>query len=145
VYDVGVDLSNKALRKNSRRQSMRSLLVITLAWAGLSTWTVLCRGDNDTKKKSAEGDPGFLGIHLTLTGEEAMISGFVDHSPAKKAGLKVGDVIVKIQDKPIKEVNDLMEVMQKTKPGDKIAITVKREGKEKTVTVTLGTKPKAND
>jgi S1-C subfamily serine protease len=76
---------------------------------------------------------------------QAQISGFADDSPAEKAGLKEGDVIVKIQDKPVKEVNDLMEMMQKTKPGEKVAITVKRDDKEKTVTVTLGTKPKAND
>ena len=124
---------------------MHALFVITLALAALSTRAALCHGDDDTKKKSTEGERGFLGIHLTPMEGEAQISGFADDSPAEKAGLKEGDVIVKIQDKPVKEVNDLMEMMQKTKPGEKVAITVKRDDKEKTVTITLGTKPKAND
>jgi len=125
---------------------MRSLLVMALSMAGLLTWTALGRCDDDTKKKSAEGERGFLGIQFSGGMEgEAKISGFADNSPAEKAGLKEGDVIVKIQDKPIKEVNDLMEAMQKTKPGDKLSVTVKRDDKEKIVTVTLGTKPKEDD
>jgi hypothetical protein len=38
-----------------------------------------------------------------------------------------------------------MEVMQKTKPGDKLSVTVKRDDKDKTFTVMLGTKPKDID
>jgi S1-C subfamily serine protease len=125
---------------------MRSLVVMALALAGLSTWTALGRCDDDeTKKKSMEGERGFLGIQFQAMEGEAKISGFADGSPAEKAGLKEGDVIVKIQDKTIKEVNDIMDVMAKTKPGDKLSVTVKRDDKEKTVTVTLGTRPKEND
>jgi carboxyl-terminal processing protease len=124
---------------------MRSLLVMALALAGLATWTALGRSDDDTKKKSTEGERGFLGIQFGGMGGEAKITGFADESPAEKAGLKEGDVIVKVQDKPIKELSDLMEVMQKTKPGDKLSVTVKRDDKDKTFTVMLGTKPKDID
>jgi S1-C subfamily serine protease len=118
---------------------------MALALAGLSVWTNLGRCDDDSKKKSTEGERGFLGIQFGTMEGQAQISGFAEGSPAEKAGLKEGDVIVKVQDKTIKEVNDLMEVMQKTKPGDKLSVTVKRDDKEKTFTVTLGTRPKEND
>jgi S1-C subfamily serine protease len=124
---------------------MRSLLVTVLALVGLSTWAGLGRGDDDTKKKSAEPEHGFLGIQFQGMEGEPKISGFQGDSPAEKAGLKEGDIIVKIQDKPIKEFNDIVEVMQKTKPGDKVSVTVKRDDKEKTFTVTLGKKPKDDD
>jgi len=124
---------------------MRSLLVMALALAGLSTWAALGRSDDDAKKKSTEGERGFLGIQFGAMEGEAKISGFADESPAEKAGLKEGDVIVKVKDKPIKEVSDLMEAMQNTKPGDKLSVTVKRDDKEKTFTITLGTRPKDND
>jgi S1-C subfamily serine protease len=125
---------------------MRSLLVMALALVGLSTWTVLCRGDDNAKKKSTEEERGFLGIRFGANEGEAKISGFAgEGSPAEKAGLKEGDVIVKVQDKTIKEISDLMEVMEKTKPGDKLSVTVKRDDKEKTFTVTLGTRPKEDD
>jgi S1-C subfamily serine protease len=124
---------------------MRSLVVMALALAGLSTWTVLGRADDDTKKKSTEEERGFLGIQFQGMEGEPKISGFADNSPAEKAGLKEGDVIVKIRDKAIKEFSDIQDVMQKTKPGDKLSVTVKRDDKEKTFTVTLGTKPKDVD
>jgi S1-C subfamily serine protease len=118
---------------------------MALALAGLSTWTALGRSDDDAKKKSTEGERGFLGIQFQAEEGEAKVSGFAEDSPAEKAGLKEGDVIVKIQDKTIKEISDLMDVMAKTKPGDKLSVTVKRDEKEKTFTVTLGTRPKMDD
>jgi S1-C subfamily serine protease len=124
---------------------MRSLLVMTLALAGLSTWAALGRGDDDAKKKSTDDERGYLGIQFSAMEGEPKISGFAEDSPAEKAGLKEGDVIVKVQDKAIKEVSDLMEAMAKTKPGDKLSVTIKRDDKEKTFTVTLGTKPKMDD
>jgi carboxyl-terminal processing protease len=124
---------------------MRSLLVMALALAGLSTWTALGRGDDDTKKKSTEGERGFLGIQFQSEDGEPKVSGFADNSPAEKAGLKEGDVVVKIQDKAIKDVSEVMDAMAKTKPGDKLSVTVKRDDKEKTFTVTLTSRPKDND
>lgn len=124
---------------------MRSLLVMALALMGLSTWTALGRADDDAKKKPAEGATGFLGVQLDDNADAPTINGFAENSPAEKAGLKSGDVIVKIQDKAVKSLEELQEVMRKTKPGDKLAVTVKRDGKEQTVNVTLGTRPQDND
>lgn len=125
---------------------MRSLLVMALALIGFSTWAVLGRADDDAKKKPAEGQTGFLGVNLDDNAEAPTITSFVgDNSPAEKAGLKSGDVIVKVQDKPVKTLDELMEIMHKTKPGDKLAVTVKRDGKEQTVNVTLGTRPQDSD
>jgi len=125
---------------------MRTLLVIALAVVGLSTWGALGRADDDAKQKPAEGQSGFLGINLDDSADAPTISGFVgDDSPAEKAGLKSGDVIVKVQDKAVKSLQELMEFMRSTKPGDKLAVTVKRDGKEQTINVTLGTRPKDND
>ena len=124
---------------------MRSLLVMALALVGVSTWTALGRADDDAKKKPTEGQTGFLGVMLDESADAPTINGFADNSPAEKAGLKSGDVIVKIQDKPVKSLEELMEIMKTTKPGDKLAVTVKRDGKEQTVNVTLGTRPESND
>jgi S1-C subfamily serine protease len=118
---------------------------MAFALLGLSTWAALGRADDDAKKKPAEGQTGFLGVMLDDSADAPTITGFADHSPAEKAGLKSGDVIVKVQDKPVKTRDELMEIMHKTKPGDKLAVTVKRDDKEQTVDVTLGTRPQDND
>ncbi|MCP9953938.1 trypsin-like peptidase domain-containing protein [Actinomadura madurae] len=58
--------------------------------------------------------------------------------PADKAGLKPGDVITKVDDKPIEDATDLIAQIRSRAPGDRIKITYQREGRESTVEVTLG-------
>ncbi|MFF4181656.1 S1C family serine protease [Streptomyces sp. NPDC001691] len=58
--------------------------------------------------------------------------------PADKAGLKPGDVITKFGDMPIDSGPTLISEIWTHKPGDQVPLTYKRDGKENTVTVTLG-------
>jgi S1-C subfamily serine protease len=52
-----------------------------------------------------------------------------------------GDIIVKLDGRSISEMEDLVSVIEGKKPGDDLEVTVVREGKEKTLTVTLGNRP----
>ena len=52
-----------------------------------------------------------------------------------------GDIITKLNGKPIASMDDLVNVINGDKPGDEIDVTLLRGGKEKTVTVTLGNRP----
>jgi len=62
----------------------------------------------------------------------ALISDFTsDNSPAKKAGIKQGDVIVEFDGKKIRDTSDLQKTVAHTKIGRKISIAVIRGGKEK--------------
>ncbi|WP_433477406.1 trypsin-like peptidase domain-containing protein [Spirillospora sp. CA-142024] len=58
--------------------------------------------------------------------------------PADKAGLKPGDVITKVDDKPIEDATDLIAQIRSRAPGDRVKITYQRGGKESTAEVTLG-------
>ncbi|MFJ1748981.1 S1C family serine protease [Streptomyces sp. NPDC088116] len=58
--------------------------------------------------------------------------------PAAKAGLKSGDVITKFNNTPIDSGPTLIGQIWTHKPGDKVKLTYKRDGKESTVQVTLG-------
>jgi serine protease Do len=62
-------------------------------------------------------------------------------SPAAKAGLKSGDVIVAYAGKPINDSADLPPLVGSTKPGASKALTVIRDGKEREIAVTLGQLP----
>jgi S1-C subfamily serine protease len=62
-------------------------------------------------------------------------------SPAAKAGLKDGDRIVQAGDRQIRSINDLKDALAGQIPGDKIAFKVMRDGKEQSLTVTLGKEP----
>ncbi|MEU4828560.1 trypsin-like peptidase domain-containing protein [Actinomadura sp. NPDC023710] len=57
--------------------------------------------------------------------------------PADKAGLKPGDVITKVDDKPIEDATDLIAQIRSRAPGDRVTLTYQRGGKEATAQVTL--------
>ena len=65
------------------------------------------------------------------------IPAVVDNSPAAKAGLKAGDVVLKINNEEINERNSLTKLIQDYTPGKEITLTISREGKEQEVKVTL--------
>ena len=60
------------------------------------------------------------------------------NSPAEKAGLEKGDIIVKIGDKDTGSLAEFRYELYRYSVGDKIKVTFYRDGKEKTVTITLG-------
>ncbi len=62
-------------------------------------------------------------------------------TPAARAGLKSGDVIVRMDTTPIKAAEDLTRMVDSKAPGDKLAVTYTRDGKSHTTIVTLGTRP----
>ena len=66
------------------------------------------------------------------------ITSLVNGGGAEAAGLKVYDRIVKVDDTDITSYTDLSAVLSSHKIGDKVSVTVERDGKEKTYDVTLG-------
>ncbi len=65
-----------------------------------------------------------------------------DGGPAAQAGLKGGDLIIKVGDRAIGTIYDYMESMNKHKPGEKVEVVVKRDGKDVKLPVTLGSRPR---
>jgi serine protease Do len=59
-------------------------------------------------------------------------------SPAEKAGLKREDIIIEFNGQPINERNELPRLVAATPPGSKATLKIIREGKEKTLTITVG-------
>lgn len=105
----------------------------------------------------SEDEQAYLGIKGTnVTSEYAQyynlpegiyVSSVTSGSPADKAGIKKGDVIVKYKGKDVTTMDGLQEKMALCKAGDKVEITVKRadNGEYKSITcnVTLGKKSDA--
>lgn len=83
----------------------------------------------------------YLGVALLdATSEEggAIVQEVEKGSPAAKGGLKQGDIIIKIDDKEVTSSSYLKYNLYKHKVGDKITLTVKRDGETKELEITLG-------
>ncbi len=74
-----------------------------------------------------------------------LVSSVVAESPAAKAGLEDGDVIVAFGESAIKSPDDLSRAVAKTSPGDKVKVRVMRGGKAKSVNVTVGEREESDD
>lgn len=64
-----------------------------------------------------------------------------DFSPAEKAGLKAGDVIIKADGKSITTMDELNEIKNSHQIGDTMTLTVNRKGSDKDISVTLEETP----
>ena len=85
-----------------------------------------------------EGQFGGLGIEVTMENGFVKVVAPIDDTPAWKAGIKAGDVIIKLDDKSVKgmSLNDAVDLMR-GKPGTDISLTIVREGRDKPFDVTI--------
>ena len=69
------------------------------------------------------------------------ISAVVPGSPASGAGLRVGDVVTKLNDQQIDQEHPLQSLLLKFRPGDSVRLTIVRDTATQTVEVTLASRP----
>jgi len=127
------------------------------------------RAEINQLETKGEVEHAFLGISggtitpelakaLNLPAEQGVIvQQVVKGGPADKAGLEAGttsatingqevrlggDIITEADGKQLKGMEQLVEVIQESQPGDKLELQVLHDGNEKSVDVTLGTQPK---
>lgn len=74
--------------------------------------------------------------------EGALISRVEKDSPAAKAGVLRGDVIVELNREQISNASELTRRVRDMEPGAKVPVTVLRDGMRKTLTATLGSRPR---
>lgn len=76
---------------------------------------------------------------LCVSKEGILISDVVKGSPAEKAGLQQGDIILQYNGKAVKNVTKFRNDIAMMTPGQKVELRILRNNKEKTLTVELGT------
>jgi putative serine protease PepD len=90
---------------------------------------------------SGKVEHAYLGIAVDSTASSARVAEVKPSTPAAKAGLKTGDVIVSVDGTSIGTGDDLTRAIDSHKPGDSVTLTYRRGGSEHSVDVTLGTRP----
>ncbi len=89
-------------------------------------------------KEGTTGQFGGLGIEVTMENGFIKVVSPIDDTPAQKAGVRSGDLIIRLDEKPVKGIslNDAVKTMR-GEPGSKIELTVVREGAEAPLKFTL--------
>lgn len=84
------------------------------------------------------GEFGGLGIVVGMEDGFVKVVSPIDDTPAERAGVKAGDLIIRLDDKPVKGMglDDAVKLMR-GKPGSDITLTISREGEDKPVIVTI--------
>src|SRR5258708_3438578 len=90
-----------------------------------------------------EPPKGFVGFRLGDGPEPRTIAviGVGKDGPAEKAGLRAGDILIKVDDFEVKTGPDTTLFIINHKPGDQIVMLIRRGGKEMSIPVTVGTRP----
>ncbi len=84
------------------------------------------------------GEFGGLGIEVGMEDGFVKVVSPIDDTPAARAGMQPGDLIIRLDDKPVKgmALNDAVKMMR-GKPGSDIILTVVREGEDKPLKITI--------
>jgi putative serine protease PepD len=91
---------------------------------------------------SGKVEHAYLGVVITsAAGGGARVATVRAGTPAAKAGVHAGDVIIKLDGASIGSSNELEQAVDAKKPGDRITLEIRRGGTTRTVHVTLGTRP----
>ncbi|KPJ59931.1 MAG: hypothetical protein AMJ46_09175 [Latescibacteria bacterium DG_63] len=114
---------------------------------------VRCAAGLDKEAETSSG--GWLGVHIQdLTAElrevleldedveGALVADVNEDGPAHMAGVKKGDVIILIDRNGVNDVEELVKLVSKKDPGEKVTIVVLRDGSKKKLVATLGKRPK---
>lgn len=115
----------------------------------------LAAGDGLTFRKSSvqvrpaggpmpKGNRPYLGVipDYTHEGGGVLLQGTNPGSPAEAAGLREGDLVVSFDGKEIPDLQVYSRLFFATRPGQKVVVTITRDGKKVEVPVTIGTRPR---
>ena len=127
--DYVVDVDDKELIENAIR-GMLSGLDPHSAYLDAEQFTELQVGTS--------GQFGGLGIEVGMEDGFVKVIAPIDDTPAERAGVLAGDLIIRLDDTPVKgmTLNDAVKVMR-GKPGSEIMLTIVREGEDKPLKISI--------
>jgi serine protease Do len=100
--------------------------------------------------KDGEIRRGYLGVILADLTEDlakafdakqdgALVHQVIEDRPAQRAGMEPGDIIIRYEGEDIEDLAELRLLVARTEPDASVELTVRRDGEEKALNVTVGT------
>src|SRR5262249_37528528 len=111
---------------------------------GKPNWRLMVfKRQKDIKGDGTEGLNGFIGVAIKFEKDDnkLVIADVLKDSPAKKAGLKKDDVLLKGGGSDPTSLLQAIDLIRETKPGGQVTLRIKRGEKEQDITVKAGVVP----
>jgi len=123
-----------------QRNSVRLQTFLALAALGLFAVPTWAQQFSERGERSSRPT---LGVAVEHTADHAQHEGLVVQqvmpgSPAERAGLRQGDVITRIDSRPVEDHETLVNVLSRHQVGDRLDLQIMRNGQNRTMQVTLG-------
>ena len=119
-----------AIPASIAKQVMEQIAVngsVTRGWIGIEAQDITPELAESFKLKQASG---------------SLIAGVLQNSPADLAGLKAGDILLAINNKPVLDSSGMLNIIAALKPNDKAELKIARAEKEIMVKVSVGKRPR---
>ena len=124
------------------------MISVLLGSVGMSSALPVCKGSPQTilkyeEVKSWSNCDGAITFAKSVgQSKGALIVDATPDGPAFKGGIRQGDVIVRFDDKDVKDMEDLLKIIPATTPNSVVNVEIVREGSPKTLSIKIGTPPK---
>ncbi len=127
-----------------------------LGWAGLALSLALLGGAPTAHAQSRADGGGWLGIYsqsltpelregLDYRGEGVLVNRVVENSPAERAGIEKGDVIVSVDQRSVDSPEELANIVRAQGAGETVSIRIVRDGERRSLEARLSGRPGADE
>ena len=120
-FAIPVSLAQQVMEQIIRQGS------VTRGWIGVEAQDITPELAESFHMKEARG---------------ALIAGILRGGPADKGGIHPGDILIEINGKPVSDTSAMLNLISVLKPGSTAALTVLREGADKSLSISIGRRPK---
>ncbi len=120
-FAIPVSIAKQVMEQIIRQGS------VTRGWIGIEAQDMTAELAESFKLKSAQG---------------SLIAGIIKNSPAERAGLKAGDVLLEINGLQVVDSNNMLGLISELKPNKQAILRITRNQKELNVPVMIGRRPK---
>jgi serine protease Do len=87
----------------------------------------------------------YLGVQIESTPQGIVVQAILKNSAAWKAGLYSKDIVLSVNGQRLDDADHMQQIMAELKPGDPIALRIRRNGKEQELRATLQSREQAGD
>ncbi|MGQ0721194.1 MAG: PDZ domain-containing protein [Candidatus Eiseniibacteriota bacterium] len=129
------------------------LLIACLAAMSTTPVAAQAHDDDEPVRGESEAGTGWLGIRpqriegglaeaLNLESDSGVLVGqVVEDSPAEKAGLRAGDIVLSVDRKEVGTPSELVDAVRDREAGESVSVSILRDGKTREIDVKLGEAP----